>query len=55
MKMRLLLKEHLIERQVRAMHGTVRQLIASAITGLSTGFTKELELNGVGYSGKYAR
>jgi len=37
-------------RQARAMHGTVRQLIASAITGLSTGFTKELELNGVGYS-----
>ena len=38
------------ERQVRAMHGTVRQLIASAMTGLSIGFTKELELNGVGYS-----
>ncbi len=37
-------------RHARAMHGTVRQLIASAITGLSTGFTKELELNGVGYS-----
>ena len=37
-------------RQARAMHGTVRQLIASAITGLSTGFKKELELNGVGYT-----
>lgn len=37
-------------RQARAMHGTVRQLIASAITGLSTGFTKDLELNGVGYT-----
>jgi len=37
------------DRQVRAMHGTVRQLIASAVTGLSDGFTKELELNGVGY------
>ena len=36
-------------RQVRAMHGTMRQLIASAITGLSDGFTKELELIGVGY------
>ncbi|MBU0727267.1 50S ribosomal protein L6 [Patescibacteria group bacterium] len=36
-------------RQVRAMHGTTRQLIASAITGLSDGFTKELELIGVGY------
>ena len=37
-------------RQARAMHGTVRQLIASAVIGLSTGFTKELELNGVGYT-----
>ncbi len=37
------------DRQVRAMHGTVRQLIASAITGLSDGFAKELELIGVGY------
>jgi large subunit ribosomal protein L6 len=37
-------------RHAKAMHGTVRQLIASAITGLSSGFTKELELNGVGYS-----
>lgn len=36
-------------RQIRAMHGTMRQLIASAITGLSDGFTKELELIGVGY------
>jgi len=36
-------------RQVRAMHGTIRQLIASAVVGLSSGFTKELELNGVGY------
>ena len=37
------------DRKVRAMHGTVRQLIASAVTGLSDGFTKELELIGVGY------
>lgn len=35
--------------QVRAMHGTTRQLIASAVKGLSDGFTKELELIGVGY------
>jgi len=37
-------------RHAKAMHGTVRQLIASAITGLSAGFTKELEIQGVGYS-----
>ncbi len=36
-------------RQIRAMHGTMRQLIASAVIGLSEGFTKELELIGVGY------
>ncbi len=36
-------------RQIRAMHGTMRQLIASAVIGLSDGFTKELELIGVGY------
>jgi large subunit ribosomal protein L6 len=37
------------DRHVRAMHGTIRQLIASAIKGLSDGFAKELELIGVGY------
>jgi len=37
------------DRQVRAMHGTMRQLIATAVTGLSVGFTKDLELIGVGY------
>lgn len=36
-------------RHVRAMHGTTRQLIASAVTGLSEGFKKELEIIGVGY------
>ena len=36
-------------REKRAMHGTTRQLIASAITGLSDGFKKELEIIGVGY------
>ena len=46
---RIIVERSSEERQVRAMHGTVRQLIASAITGLSDGFTKELELIGVGY------
>ncbi len=36
-------------RELRAMHGTTRQLIASAVTGLSDGFKKELEIIGVGY------
>ena len=33
----------------RAKHGLYRSLIANMITGVSTGFTKELELVGVGY------
>lgn len=45
-----LIVERLSERRhVRAMHGTTRQLIASAITGLSDGYKKELEIIGVGY------
>ena len=37
------------ERKYRAMHGTVRQLISNAVKGVSVGFTKELELRGIGY------
>lgn len=33
----------------RSKHGLYRALIANMITGVSTGFTKELELVGVGY------
>ena len=31
------------------MHGTIRQLIANAVKGVSDGFMKELEIRGVGY------
>ncbi|MCE1254613.1 MAG: 50S ribosomal protein L6 [Anaerolineae bacterium] len=34
---------------VRAMHGTTRALINNMVTGVSTGFTKVLEVDGVGY------
>jgi len=37
------------EAQTRAFQGLYRSLIQNAVTGCSTGFTKELELNGVGY------
>ncbi len=37
------------ERKYRSMHGTIRQLIANAIKGVSDGFMKELEIRGVGY------
>jgi large subunit ribosomal protein L6 len=33
----------------RAMHGLTRTLIANMVAGVSTGFTKTLELQGVGY------
>jgi large subunit ribosomal protein L6 len=36
-------------KQERAQHGLFRALINNMITGVSTGFTKELELVGVGY------
>jgi len=34
---------------VRALHGTTRALIQNMVTGVSTGFTKILEIDGVGY------
>ena len=37
------------DRKYRSMHGTIRQLIANAVKGVSDGFTKELEIRGVGY------
>jgi large subunit ribosomal protein L6 len=36
-------------RQHRAFHGLYRSLIANMITGVSDGFTKKLEIIGVGY------
>ena len=37
------------EKQNRAFHGLYRALIANMITGVSTGFTKTLNLVGTGY------
>ena len=36
-------------RQHKAMHGLARSLIQNLVTGVSTGFTRVLEVNGVGY------
>ncbi|MGH7869409.1 MAG: 50S ribosomal protein L6 [Candidatus Dormibacteraceae bacterium] len=36
-------------RQHRSLHGLTRSLVANLITGVSTGYKKELELVGVGY------
>jgi len=36
-------------RQVRALHGLSRALVSNMVTGVSTGFFKELEIQGVGF------
>jgi large subunit ribosomal protein L6 len=37
------------ERQNRAMHGLVRSLVNNMVVGVTDGFTKQLEIIGVGY------
>ena len=37
------------EREHRALHGLTRSLVANMVTGVTQGFTKELEIVGVGY------
>ncbi len=37
------------DKSHRSMHGTTRVLIANAIHGVSKGFSKELEIRGVGF------
>ena len=36
-------------RNVRALHGLSRALVANMVTGVSAGFEKELEIHGVGF------
>ncbi|HEY8514957.1 MAG TPA: 50S ribosomal protein L6 [Candidatus Binatia bacterium] len=37
------------DRKVRALHGLTRKSLFNGVTGVSTGFTRVLEINGVGY------
>lgn len=37
------------DSQHRALHGLTRTLVANMVEGVTNGFTKELEVNGVGY------
>ena len=37
------------ERENRALHGLVRSLVNNMVVGVTAGFTKELEIVGVGY------
>lgn len=42
------------DKPVRALHGLTRALIANMVTGVTTGFTKKLELVGTGYRARMA-
>jgi len=37
------------DRSVRALHGLARALVNNMVTGVSAGFTKDLEIQGVGF------
>jgi large subunit ribosomal protein L6 len=37
------------EKQDKALHGTVRSLLANAVRGVTEGFKKEFEIVGIGY------
>jgi large subunit ribosomal protein L6 len=37
------------ERQVRALHGLARALVANMVTGVKDGFERKLEIIGIGY------
>ncbi|MEE4270166.1 MAG: 50S ribosomal protein L6 [Thermoanaerobaculales bacterium] len=37
------------ERETRAFHGLARALVANAVTGVSTGWSKALDIIGIGY------
>jgi large subunit ribosomal protein L6 len=39
-------------KRQRAFHGLARALLANAVRGVTQGFTKQLEIHGVGYSGE---
>lgn len=40
------------ERQVKALHGLLRNLIANMVTGVTEGYSRSLQVVGVGYSAK---
>ncbi len=42
-------------REQRAIHGTTRQMIHNMVVGVSEGFSKELEIIGVGYQAQVQR
>ncbi|MDR2909693.1 MAG: 50S ribosomal protein L6 [Oscillospiraceae bacterium] len=45
----LLVKRPSDQKEHRALHGLTRSLVSNMVVGVSAGFKKELEVNGVGY------
>ena len=45
----ILVKRPNDEKESRGLHGLTRTLIANMVTGVTEGYKKELEVNGVGY------
>ncbi len=46
---RVLIERSSEDRKVRALHGLSRALLNNMVAGVSTGFTKDLEIQGVGF------
>lgn len=45
----IILKREDDEKEAKSLHGLCRSLIANMVKGVSEGFTRELDINGVGY------
>jgi len=45
----VVLRRHDDSKRQKALHGLSRALLANAVRGVSRGFTKDLEIHGVGY------
>lgn len=46
----ILVKRRNDTKQQKALHGLMRALLANAVHGVTTGYSRRLEINGVGYS-----
>lgn len=46
---KIIVKRASEEKTIRALHGTTRSVLHNMIVGVSEGFTKKLEIDGVGY------
>ncbi len=51
---RLLVKRKDDTKRMKALHGLSRALLANAVNGVSKGFSRELEIQGVGYRAQVA-